>query len=112
MRTGTGVGRFRQTSAPTVWRGYLLTSGNHLQHYEDGDPAFAAMLESIRGARKHIHLETFIFQPDDLGALFRGERTHGAGSPWSPGEGAVRRHGLIAPAPKFLARIGSRWRTC
>ncbi|HEV8062358.1 MAG TPA: cardiolipin synthase [Gemmataceae bacterium] len=48
-----------------------MTSGNHLEHYEDGDPAFAAMLESIRNATKHIHLETFIFQPDDLGAMFR-----------------------------------------
>jgi cardiolipin synthase A/B len=47
-----------------------LTSGNYLEHYETGDPAFAAMLESIWNAREHIHLETFIFQPDDLGALF------------------------------------------
>jgi cardiolipin synthase len=47
-----------------------LTAGNHLEHYETGEPAFNDMLESIRNAREHIHLETFIFQPDDLGKLF------------------------------------------
>ena len=55
-----------------------MTSGNHLEHYEAGDPAFAAMLESIRGAREHIHLETFIFQPDELGAEFRDALTERA----------------------------------
>jgi cardiolipin synthase A/B len=47
-----------------------VCAGNHVAQYDDGDPAFAAMLESIRRARHHIHLETFIFQPDDLGAEF------------------------------------------
>jgi cardiolipin synthase len=47
-----------------------MTSGNHLQQYREGDPAFADMLASIQGAREHIHLETFIFQSDSLGAVF------------------------------------------
>lgn len=47
-----------------------MTFGNHVEQYRDGDPAFTAMLESIHGASEHIHLETFIFQPDSLGLLF------------------------------------------
>jgi cardiolipin synthase len=45
-------------------------SGNHMALYHHGEPAFDAMLEAIRSARHHIHLETFIFQPDDLGRVF------------------------------------------
>ena len=45
-------------------------SGNHLEQNSEGDPAFAAMLASIHEAREHIHLETFIFRSDSLGALF------------------------------------------
>jgi cardiolipin synthase len=44
-----------------------VTTGNHIDFYDDGIPAFAAMFEAIQNARHHIHLETFIYQPDDLG---------------------------------------------
>jgi cardiolipin synthase len=47
-----------------------ITSGNRVEHYREGTPAFEAMLASIHNAREHIHLETFIFQPDSLGELF------------------------------------------
>jgi cardiolipin synthase len=47
-----------------------LTSGNHVDYYHEGRPAFDAMLEAIHAARNHIHLETFIFQPDATGQMF------------------------------------------
>lgn len=46
---------------------YPLTQGNHIEFYHDGPPAFAAMLEAIRGARRHIHLEFFIFHAYEIG---------------------------------------------
>jgi cardiolipin synthase len=49
---------------------YRLTGGNHLDIYHEGQPALGAMLEAIRGARHHVHLETFILQPDATGREF------------------------------------------
>jgi len=44
-----------------------LTHGNHVDFYHHGPDAFTAMLEAIRSAQHHIHLEFFIVQPDELG---------------------------------------------
>src|SRR5262249_3658334 len=49
---------------------FPVTAGNQVALYYDGQSAFDAMLEAIRSARHHIHLETFIFQPDGTGRLF------------------------------------------
>ena len=49
---------------------FPVTPNNRITFYHEGQPAFAAMLEAIRSAQHHIHLETFIFQPDDTGRLF------------------------------------------
>jgi cardiolipin synthase len=49
---------------------YPLRGGNQVEFYYEGRPAFDAMLEAIRAARHHVHIETFIFQPDKLGARF------------------------------------------
>jgi cardiolipin synthase len=49
---------------------FPLTFGNQLTFFHEGRPAFDAMLEAIRGAQHHIHLETFIFQPDETGRTF------------------------------------------
>lgn len=46
------------------------TTGNHVDFYHDGPPAFDAMLEAIRAAKHHIHLEFFIFHADEIGRLF------------------------------------------
>jgi cardiolipin synthase len=46
---------------------FPITTGNELAFYHEGRPAFDAMLEAIRSARHHVHLETFIFQPDTTG---------------------------------------------
>ena len=38
---------------------------------QDGGATYAALLEDIRGARDHIHLEYYIYAPDRTGALVR-----------------------------------------
>jgi cardiolipin synthase len=50
--------------------GYHVTEGNQVDFYFEGDPAFAAMMDAIRGAKHHIHLLFFIIQPDNLGRQF------------------------------------------
>lgn len=50
-----------------------LTPGNVVDLYHEGQPAYDAKLEAIRSARHHIHLEYFIFQPDESGHLFLSE---------------------------------------
>jgi cardiolipin synthase len=57
---------------------FPLTSGNDITFYYQGQPAFDAMLDAIRGAKQHIHMETFIFQPDATGKLFLEVLTHKA----------------------------------
>lgn len=47
-----------------------VAPGNQLSFYHEGEPAFEAMLEAIRSARHHVHLEYFTFQPDATGRLF------------------------------------------
>src|SRR5262249_32619211 len=47
-----------------------MTRGNVIHFYHQGRPAFDAMLEAIRGAKHHVHLETCIFRPDATGAAF------------------------------------------
>jgi cardiolipin synthase len=37
----------------------------------DGDETFAAIEEAIRGARHHVHLEYYIFEPDTVGTRLR-----------------------------------------
>jgi cardiolipin synthase len=50
--------------------GYPLTLGNRVTLYHEGEPAYRDMLEAIHGARHHIHMESFIFQPDASGQEF------------------------------------------
>ena len=49
---------------------FPATMGNHAAIYNEGQSAFDAMLDAIRSARHHIHLETFIFQRDATGRQF------------------------------------------
>ena len=46
---------------------FPLTQGNHIDFYHHSPLAFDAMLQAMRSARHHIHLEFFIVQPDELG---------------------------------------------
>jgi cardiolipin synthase len=67
-------------SLPTEWQSierlarrcgsFPATLGNQVAIYNDGRKAFDAMLDAIRSARHHIHLETFIFQRDATGREF------------------------------------------
>jgi cardiolipin synthase len=50
--------------------GYPLTLGNKVEFFEEGQPAYDSMLAAIRTARHHVHMETFIFQPDESGRRF------------------------------------------
>ncbi|MCS7045927.1 MAG: cardiolipin synthase [Gemmataceae bacterium] len=58
-----------------------VTTGNHVDFYHEGAPAFAAMRAAIAEARDHVHLEFFIWQPDELGrellALLTDKARHG-----------------------------------
>jgi cardiolipin synthase A/B len=50
-----------------------LLAGNRAELLEDGDEAYPAMLEAIRGARESVSLCTYIFDHDPTGLRFRDE---------------------------------------
>lgn len=50
--------------------GFPVSAGNAVRLYTDGVPAFAAMLDAIRGARHHVHAQTFICRNDETGRQF------------------------------------------
>jgi len=45
----------------------LITTNNQLTPYTDGKAKFADLLEAIRNARDHVHMEYFILKDDGLG---------------------------------------------
>ena len=47
-----------------------LTVGNAVALLQDGRETYAAMLAAIRAARHHVHMESYIFEDDDVGRLF------------------------------------------
>jgi cardiolipin synthase len=47
-----------------------LTRGNHYDVLTNGDQIFPAMLAAIRGAKRRISLETYIYDVGQVGALF------------------------------------------
>jgi cardiolipin synthase len=49
---------------------FPVTDGNRVTFYHEGQHAYDGMLEAIRSARHHIHMEVFIFQPDATGHQF------------------------------------------
>lgn len=53
----------RYSSAP-------LTAGNRVSALIDGPQTYAAIESDLRAARRHIHIETFIFGADDIGRGF------------------------------------------
>ena len=53
----------RYSSAP-------LTTGNRVDVLVDGPQTYAAIEKDLEAARRHIHLETFIFGADDVGRRF------------------------------------------
>ena len=51
-------------------RQHALLRGNACQLLRDGVEAYPAMLAAIRGARRSIHLETYMFITDAVGEVF------------------------------------------
>src|SRR4051812_19328876 len=47
-----------------------LSVGNKVTLLEDGKATYAAMLAAIRGARDHVHIESYIFEGDEVGEEF------------------------------------------
>ena len=47
-----------------------LSIGNKVALLEDGAQTYAAMLAAIRAAKHHVHMETYIFEADDVGKQF------------------------------------------
>lgn len=47
-----------------------LTRGNRVTLLVDGDTTFVAMLRAIESARRHINLETYIINDDEVGRIF------------------------------------------
>jgi cardiolipin synthase A/B len=50
--------------------GKPLSVGNQVVLLEDGEAAYPAMLEAIRSAKHHIHLEVYIFEESGIGHDF------------------------------------------
>lgn len=45
----------------------ILTQDNHLSIYVDGTDKFEALIEDIKKAKEHIHIQYYIFKLDNLG---------------------------------------------
>jgi cardiolipin synthase A/B len=50
--------------------GSPMVVGNRVALLVDGPAAFQAMFDAIRGARDHVHLETYIIEDDEVGRKF------------------------------------------
>ncbi|MBN9118264.1 MAG: cardiolipin synthase [Planctomycetes bacterium] len=50
--------------------GFPVTGGNAVKLFHEGAGAFDAMLAAVEGAEHHVHMEFFIFRPDDTGKRF------------------------------------------
>lgn len=51
--------------------GVPATSGNQVHVYEEANATYYALEEAIRDARESVHLEYYVWQPDDTGRHFR-----------------------------------------
>jgi cardiolipin synthase len=56
-----------------------ILDGNRVENFENGDQIFPAMLAAVRGARRSINFETYIYWTGDIGREFADaliERSH------------------------------------
>ena len=56
--------------APRPPRDGSRSPGNAVTLYHEGGPAFEAMLNAIRSAKHHVHIQFFIFRNDNSGQRF------------------------------------------
>ena len=54
----------------SVLLGPAIAPGNRVTAFQNGDQIFPAMLEAIRGARRTINMETYIYWSGDTGQTF------------------------------------------
>jgi cardiolipin synthase A/B len=74
------AGEKARVDVPTRWDtlaklghhgdGFPVAGGNAVTLYHEGRPAFEAMLEAIRAAKQHVHIQFFIFRSDASGQRF------------------------------------------
>ena len=57
----------RELSGDTVGG---LSENNQVEIYYDGDRVYEAMLRAIASAKRHIHLEVYMFLSDTIGKTF------------------------------------------
>ncbi|MGK0552447.1 cardiolipin synthase [Enterococcus faecalis] len=55
----------------TVFESMLYTTNNEVQLFTDGEKKFDALLADIAQAKKHIHMEYYIYRGDHLGQKVR-----------------------------------------
>lgn len=55
----------------TALTGLPPTGGNRLKWLEEGADTYDSILDAIHQAKDHVHLEYYIFQPDETGLRFR-----------------------------------------
>ncbi|HUP30129.1 MAG TPA: phospholipase D-like domain-containing protein, partial [Usitatibacter sp.] len=60
----------RHIAVEEALTGTPLTVGNKVTLLEDGPAAYRAMLAAIAGARSHVHMESYIFEADEVGRQF------------------------------------------
>ena len=60
----------RHVAVEEALAGTKLSLGNAAIPLEDGRATYRSMLEAIRGARHHIHMEMYIFEDDEVGREF------------------------------------------
>ncbi len=53
--------------------GHPLLDGNHIEPLISGDEAYPQMIRTIRSAEKHIHMQSFIINKDEVGRMFMEE---------------------------------------
>lgn len=63
--------RLRQARRSRPVTQFRPVSGNLLQLFTDGDEAFEAAFDAMRTARHRVWLETYIFEPDEVGNMAR-----------------------------------------
>jgi cardiolipin synthase A/B len=67
-RHGVADPQFRREMS--VLLGPSILEGNRVEAFQNGDEIFPAMLEAIRGARRTITMETYIYWSGDIGRTF------------------------------------------
>jgi cardiolipin synthase len=67
---GNEQSRKLNQSVDALNREHPLLDGNHIIPLVSGDEAYPLMLQAIRAAKHHIHLQSFIIQRDETGRRF------------------------------------------